>query len=175
MILETERLILRNWRESDVDCYMTLSRDLGYNCFARPGYFLVRNAEEAREKIRERTTLFDERRLGKFPIFLKQSGEFIGTCGMEPFDLDGQAEIELGYRICLNYWGCGYATESAAAVLRYGFDDLNLKKIFAMAVPQNKGSLHVIEKLGFRYLRDFMYKGWLHRLHEMTRGNVGSS
>jgi hypothetical protein len=68
-----------------------------------------------------------------------------------------------------------FRKESAAAILRYGFDDLNLKKIFAMAVPQNKGSLHVIEKLGFRYLRDFMYKGWLHRLHEMTRGNVGSS
>jgi RimJ/RimL family protein N-acetyltransferase len=78
---------LRNWQESDVDHYLVLAGDVGYNCFSPPGRFLVRTAEEARAKVLERMLLFNERRLGKFPIFLRATGEFIGTCGMEPFDL----------------------------------------------------------------------------------------
>jgi hypothetical protein len=71
MIVETERLMLRNWQESDVDHYLTLARDVGYHCFSQPGRFLVHTAEEAHAKVRERVRLFDERKLGKFPIFLK--------------------------------------------------------------------------------------------------------
>ena len=89
MILDTERLMVRSWRESDVDCYMTLAKDVGYNCFASPGSFLVNTAEEAKAKIHQRMTLFDERKLGKFPLFLKETEEFVGTCGIEPYQLDG--------------------------------------------------------------------------------------
>lgn len=170
MQLETVRLVLRNWRESDVDSYMILASDVGYNCFAPPAYFQVRNQTEAKEKILERIRLFDERELGKFPVFLKQNGEFIGTCGIEPFDMDGQAEVELGYRICLRYWGNGYATEAATAILRHGFGDLNLEKIMALALPQNRASLRVLEKIGFRYLRDFIFFNNLpFRLYEILR------
>lgn len=69
MILETERLLRRNWLDSDVNSYMILSRDVGYNCFSRPGYFLVRTAEEALAKIQNRIALFNERGLGKFRYF----------------------------------------------------------------------------------------------------------
>ncbi len=87
MMLETERLVLRNWRESDVDHYLVLAGAVGYNCFSQPGRFLVHSAAEAQAKVRERLRLYDQRKLGKFPIFLKDSGEFIGTCGLEPYDL----------------------------------------------------------------------------------------
>lgn len=169
LILETERLVLRNWIESDVDCYMILSHDVGYNCFSRPGHFLVRTASEAEAKIRDRMNLFRERRLGKFPMFLKDTGEFIGTCGLAPFQLAGQTEVEMGYRLCLEYWGQGYATEAAAAALRYGFADLGLKQIMAFALPQNVASLHVLDKLGARYLHDFIYAGLTHRLYQLPR------
>jgi ribosomal-protein-alanine N-acetyltransferase len=168
MILETERLVLRNWMESDVDCYLVLAKDVGYNCFSRPGRFLVRNAEEAKEKIHDMIMLFNKSKLGKFPIFLRQTGEFIGTCGIGPFDFAGQTEVELGYRLCLKHWGNGYARESAAAVLEYGFGDLNLKKIMGLALPQNRTSLRILESLGFQYLRDFNYAELSHRLYEVT-------
>ena len=106
MILETERLVLRNWRESDVGHYLVLANDVGYNCFSPPGYFLARTTKEASAKIRERMLLFQERKLGKFPIFLRATGEFIGTCGMEPFDLSGRRvglsalSQVLGGRLC---------------------------------------------------------------------------
>jgi ribosomal-protein-alanine N-acetyltransferase len=168
MILETERLVLRNWLESDVSCYMVLAKDVGYNCFSRPGHFLVHTTEEAKEKVQHRMNLFHERKLGKFPIFLKGTGEFIGTCGLESFELDGQTEVELGYRLCLKHWGRGYAAESAAAILRYGFGDLKLTRIKAFALPQNRASLRILEKLGFQYMRDFDYAELPFRLYEIA-------
>ncbi len=169
MKLETERLVVREWREGDVDCYMTLARDVGYNCFSLPGYFLVKDAAEAKEKIRERMKLFEERRLGKFPVFLKQTGEFIGACGLGPYPLDGREEVELGYRLCLKQWGKGYAREAAAAVLRYGFRDLGFEKIVGFEVPQNPASLKILEALGFRFQREFVHAELPHRWYELSR------
>ena len=174
MMLETERLILRNWRESDIDHYLVLAGDVGYHCFSQPGRFLVRNAKEARAKVRERMVLFDRRKLGKFPIFLKknglkETGEFIGTCGIEPFNVDGQPEVELGYRLCLEFWGKGYAREAATAVLKYGFDDLKLPKLVAFVLPQNRASVRILQQLGFQYLRDFKHADLCHRLYEFPR------
>lgn len=169
MMLETERLILRNWRQSDVDHYLVLSRDVGYHCFTRPGRFMVRDAREARARVRQRMLLFDRRGLGKFPIFLKESGEFIGTCGIEPFNLEGQPELELGYRLCLKFWGKGYASEAAAEMLAYAFGDLKLPKIMAFVLPQNRASVRILEQLGFEYLRDFEQAELCHRLYDFPR------
>ena len=168
MILETERLVVRSWRESDVEHYLALATDVGYHCFSAPGRFMVRSAEEAGEKVRQRMLLFEQRKLGKFPIFLRQGDEFIGTCGIEPFKLDGQPEVELGYRLCLKFWGKGYAREAAAAVLEYGFGDLKLAKIMAFVLPQNRASVKILEQLGFRYLRNFMHGDLPHRLYEFA-------
>src|SRR5215472_15912532 len=120
LTLETERLTLRNWCESDVSHYMRLADDIGYNCFSPPGRFLVRSPEEAEKRLQERIDLFDQHRLGKFPVFLKATGEFVGTCGIEPFELESRTEVELGYRLCLKHWGYSYGQEAARAILRYG-------------------------------------------------------
>jgi [ribosomal protein S5]-alanine N-acetyltransferase len=166
---QTERLFLRNWLDEDVNSYLVLAHDVGYSCFSPPGRFLVRSREEAAEKMRQRRKLFDEQCLGKFPIFLKDSGEFIGTCGLEPYELDGAAEVELGYRLCLKHWGKGYAAEAANAILRYGFGTLKRDTIWAFALPQNRASLKVLEKLGFEYRREFLHAELPHRLYEIRR------
>ncbi len=169
MRIETARLCLREWRETDVECYLTLSRDVGYNCFSPPGAYLVPDEEGARAQIRKRMEIFERLRVAKFPIFLKNGGEFIGTCGMEPVEVDGASEVELGYRLCLKHWGNGYAEEAAAGVLRYGFVDLAMEKIIAFALPQNRPSVRILEKLGFQYQREFLHAGIPHRLYQMTR------
>lgn len=174
MKLETQRLILRDWQESDVDSYMILATDVGYNCFSIPGRFLVNTPDEAKERIQKSIDLFAERKLGKFPIFLKDTGEFIGTCGMEPYELDGP-QVELSYRLCLKYWGHGFATEAAAAVLKYGFDDLDMKRIIAMVIPQNRSSVRILEQLGFCYVRDFIHAGQPRRLYELSAGAFQNS
>jgi RimJ/RimL family protein N-acetyltransferase len=72
----------------------------------------------------------------------------------------------LGYRLCLKFWGQGYAKEAASAVLSYGLGDLKLARIMAFALPQNKASLRILDQLGFRYLREFIHADLPHRLYE---------
>jgi ribosomal-protein-alanine N-acetyltransferase len=169
LTLETERLTLRNWLESDVASYVCLSTDVGYNCFSPPGRFLVSSPEEARDRIQERIDLFDRQEMGKFPVFLKATGEFVGTCGMEPFELEGKSEVELGYRLCLKHWGRGYGKEAARAILEYGFGSLNRARIMAFVLPQNRASVKILENLGFGYVREFMHYDLSHRLYEYPR------
>jgi RimJ/RimL family protein N-acetyltransferase/catechol 2,3-dioxygenase-like lactoylglutathione lyase family enzyme len=141
---------------------------VGYNCFTLPGTFLVKNNEEALAKIQQRVELFKKRGLGKLLLLKKDTGEFVGTSGLEPYLLEEKEEVELGYRLCLKHWGHGYATEAARAILDYGFNRLKLSKVLAFAVPQNDPSIRILQKLGFRYLRDFVHAELPHKLHEMT-------
>ena len=142
---------------------------MGYNCFSLPGRFLVRNAREAAEKIQNRIHIFEKHGFGKFPMFLKQSDEFVGTCGLEPYELAGHAEVNLGYRLCLKHWGRGYATESATAMLRYGFREVNLPRIIAFVLPQNTASIKILEKLGGIHAQDIEHAGLPHRLYDLPR------
>jgi ribosomal-protein-alanine N-acetyltransferase len=168
--LETERLTIRNWLISDVGAYMVLAKDVGYHCFSPPGRFIVQSQDEAREKIRERMELYETQKLGKFPIFLKGTEEFIGTCGLEPFDLNGRTEVELGYRLCLDHWGKGYATEAAGAILQYGFRELRRERIMAFVLRQNRASIRILENLGFESVGEIVHGGLPHRFYEFPRG-----
>jgi len=170
LTLETERLTIRNWLKTDVGAYMLLAKDVGYHGFSPPGRFLVRSEEEAREKILERMDLYDTQKLGKFPVFLKGTEAFVGTCGMEPFELNGHTEVELSYRLCLDHWGKGYAAEAAGAILQYGFNELRCAKIMAVVLRQNRASVRILENLGFEEVGETMHGGLLHRLYEFPRG-----
>lgn len=168
MLLETQRLIIRPWDASDVKHYQAMSVDVGYNCFTPPGVYLVKDEAEALEKVKARMQIYTDHKLGKFPVFIKESGEFIGTCGADRCHIESVPEVELGYRFMLEHWGKGYATEAAEALLRYLLQDLKLPSVHAFAVYQNPGSLKVIEKVGFGYLRDFQWFNLTHRLYKKT-------
>ena len=174
MKLETKRLIIREWRETDVDHYLTSSKDVGYNVFSIPGQFLVIDKNEAIKIIKQRILRFEQKGLGKFLVFLKGSEQFIGTCGLDYYNLDGRQEMELGYRLLLNHWGKGYATEAAEAILNYGLVNLKIPRIIAFAIPQNTQSLKIIEKLGFRFLNEFEHAGLLHKLFEVTSEDLST-
>ena len=165
MRIETERLIIRPWSLDDVKHYQAMSVDVGYNCFTPPGVYLVKDEVEAVERVKARMQIFTDYKIGKMPIFLKATGEFIGTCGADRCELEGKPELELGYRLMLNHWSKGYATEAAEGMLKYLLNDLKIPKVHAFAVYQNPASLKVIEKVGFTYLRDFLWFNLTHRLY----------
>lgn len=169
-VIETERLKIRPWSEDDLDHYLLLANDVGYNCFSLPGQFAL-DPEEAKERIKDRVDLVNSKKVGKFLLFLKDSGAVIGTCGLGAYKLDNQEEMELGYRLRLQYWEKGFATEASRAILNDGFKRLNLKRIVAFAVPQNRPSIRVVEKLGFQYIKNFMHAEIPHALYELTRQN----
>jgi RimJ/RimL family protein N-acetyltransferase len=81
---------------------------------------------------------------------------FIGWAGLAylpEFD-----EIDIGYRFLPEYWGSGFATEAAHAVLTYGFDHYKIEKIIAIAVKENKASIRVMEKIGMEFVKFAPYE-----------------
>ena len=89
---------------------------------------------------------------------------FIGWCGLKK--RPEVNEIDLGYRFMKEYWGKGFASEAAAASLRYGFEKLGIKRIVGRALPQNLASLRVLEKCGMTYIGEEMIEGLLHKTYE---------
>lgn len=86
--------------------------------------------------------------LGKKALVLKDKNEIIGYCGIEPFELDGKRELELGYRLLESYRNTGFATEAAQAVI----SAFTGTKLFAYVEPGNIHSIRVLLKLGFEKL-----------------------
>ena len=75
-----------------------------------------------------------------------------GLCGLK--FIDDLKEVDIGYRFHRKYWGSGYATESAAACLKHGFEKLSLKKIIGRAMKENIASIKVMEKIGMKFERE---------------------
>lgn len=168
-MLETERLIIRPWQKSDVAYWKAMAMDVGYNVFAPPGSYAVKDNAAAEQKIGARIKLFDEARIGKMPVFEKRCGAFVGTCGGDFFPHNGTEEVELGYRLMLDHWGKGYATEAAKAMLDYLLDDVELRRVYAFVHAKNPQSIRVLEKAGFNYVNEFVWLGLPHKLYRVQK------
>lgn len=144
--LVTERLILRPIIESDAEAIFEYSQ--GENVGINAGWKPHESIEETRE-IMKQVFLNQE---FVFGIELKATGKLIGSIGLVPDPKrqnDGTRMI--GYAIGENYWGNGYTTEATRALLRFGFDELNLDLISATCYPYNERSKNVLKKCGFHY------------------------
>jgi ribosomal-protein-alanine N-acetyltransferase len=89
--------------------------------------------------------------LGLWATVYKGSGKFIGRCGLLPWDIEGQPQVEVAYTIARDYWGQGLATEAAQAILKYGFEKLNLARLVSLIEPENIASQRVAEKIGMSF------------------------
>jgi ribosomal-protein-alanine N-acetyltransferase len=76
---------------------------------------------------------------------------------------------DIGYRLIKKYWDCGFATEAAKAWLDYGFDKMDLKKIYGMADVENIASKNVLEKIGLNYVENFTFDGIEHNWFRITK------
>ena len=148
MNLYTERLLLRPWRESDVEMLYTHARDpeIGPRC----GWMPHTSRENSLAVIR--TVLA---RPGCWAITLEETGEVIGSVSL----MRGEAahapltdtEAEIGYWIARPYWGQGYACEAAREIVRYAFDEQGCTALWCGFHDGNEQSRRVSEKCGFRY------------------------
>ena len=160
IIVETKRLVLRQFRLSDADA---MNRVFGDPEVMRFGDG-VQTPEWVHDWLRRRLENYRQKSgIGPWAVIEKSSGETIGYCGLFYFpDVCGQPETEIGYRLALPYWGRGYATEAARAVRDYAFNILCLPRLIAMIDPQNVASIRVAEKLGMHYEKDVMFEGYTH-------------
>ncbi|MBI2522600.1 MAG: GNAT family N-acetyltransferase [Bdellovibrio sp.] len=169
LFIQTPRLILRSWTLEDRELMKILPTDPGINTFCAPGQYAYRDEADLDVKLAERLSLYQQDGLGKFIIELQGSREFVGLCGVGPYQWDGQKINELGYRLRRSYWGQGYATEVAQAVLSYVFREMKLPEVHAFADPKNSASLNIINKLGFTFQGKLLYDGIPHHVFQLIR------
>lgn len=86
--------------------------------------------------------------LGLWATIYKETGKFIGRCGLLPWKIDDVLEVEIACLIDKAYWGQGLATEAATGILQYGFERLNLSRLICLVDPGNIASQKVAEKAG---------------------------
>jgi len=142
--LETTRLRLRQFTHDDLQVMYILNTDPDVIKYADT---LPRDMEEVRQRL-EQGPLADYKKYGygRFAVELKETGEVIGFCGIKylpEIDLP-----EVGYRYMKEYWGRGIGTEAAEVCVGFARDDLKIKKLIALIIPENIASIRVAEKLG---------------------------
>jgi len=145
--LTTTRLEMRPMEPDDLAWYAELAGDAEVMQYI--GHAGPLSHEQATERLARYVRCWDEHALGMFGVRLREEPLPVGWAGLQP--LSGTDEIEVGYAFGRAAWGCGYATEVASAIVRWGFEELGLARIVAVASPENTGSRHVMDKLGMRY------------------------
>ena len=145
MILETERLILRPWEETDAEECYKYAKDPRVGPIA--GWPVHTSEEDSRQIIRDVLMVPET-----YAIVLKETGLPIGSIGLHHNDrAEKEDEAELGYWMGVDYWGHGFVPEAARELLRHAFEDLKLVCIWCSYYDGNDKSKRVQEKLGFKY------------------------
>lgn len=146
--LRTERLLLRHWRESDLDPFAALNADPEVM-----RHFPATLSREESEAMADRlASALEERGWGLWAIEVPGVADFAGFVGLAVpgFSAQFTPAVEIGWRLAAEHQGRGYATEAAREALRYGFEELDLDEIVSFTVPANHASRRVMEKIGMR-------------------------
>jgi RimJ/RimL family protein N-acetyltransferase len=144
--IRTERLLLRRFSDSDIPDLVRLAgaREVAATTARIPHPYREADARHFLDLQRS------DKSFGyAFAITLLSSGELCGAVGLHP--APDQPRAELGYWIGVPYWGNGYATEAAQAVIAFGFAKLSLHRIFAGYFSGNEASRRILEKLGMKH------------------------
>ncbi|HVE57462.1 MAG TPA: GNAT family N-acetyltransferase [Pyrinomonadaceae bacterium] len=145
-MLETARLILRPFNKNDVDSVFAMRSSADVMRFIREPQT---RRDEAESWINLISSRWETEKIGFCAVIEKSSNQFIGWCGL--WRLKETDEIEVGYALVKDFRGKGCASEAAEAFLTYGFEELDLKEIVAVARPENRASWRVMERLGMTY------------------------
>jgi RimJ/RimL family protein N-acetyltransferase len=147
--LETERLILRQWRESDRQPFRELNADARVMEFL-PGLLSPAASDEMMDRIQQS---FQLRGFGLFAAELRADQSFLGFIGLSVpgFNAHFMPAVEIGWRIAARHWGSGLATEGAREVLQFAFESAGLDSVVSFTVPANIRSIRVMEKLGMTH------------------------
>ena len=150
--LETERLILLPFRESDAEDFYAYARVEGVGEAA--GWTHHKSIDESRAILADFIKNDDV-----YALELKENGRVVGSLGLHATDNGAQysPQRELGYVLARDQWGKGLMTEAAARAARFAFEEMGLKTLWCAHFMGNDRSRRVIEKTGFRFVKPFVY------------------
>lgn len=147
--LETNRLILREWRDTDIPIFVQMNLDPKVMEF----FPACLSEEETKSLVALNREHFAKHGYGKFAVELKENQEFIGFVGLSipPFEAHFTPAVEIGWRIAAKHHKKGFATEAAKKTLEFAFNELKLEEVVSFTVPNNKASRRVMEKIGMTH------------------------
>lgn len=146
MILESERLVMKNYSSSDTENLLFLrSEPLVWRYSDK---LVVKNVSEANQLIETILGNYDNNKCEFQALFLKGTNEYIGEAGLLSYNPRCKRGV-IGYNLHPKFWGLGYATEITKALVCYLYEDLKLERIEALTAERNLASRKVLEKAGF--------------------------
>ncbi|WP_289046224.1 GNAT family N-acetyltransferase [uncultured Olleya sp.] len=158
--IETERLLLRELRSSDLEGMFEL--DSNPNVHKYLGNKPIKTKAESKIILDSVLQQYQNRGIGRFAVIEKASGDFVGWSGIRlntEYNMNGFTKYyDIGYRLIERFWNKGYATESGKASLDYAFNTMKLSEIFATTEVNNQASHNALLKIGLNYIEDFYFK-----------------
>src|ERR1043166_672859 len=166
-LLETERLILRSFREGDVDRMAQLFANPDFMRFSL-GIFTERKQTVA---FIEKVVAWDRAGIpSQFAVVPRGEDQMVGYCGFFYHPEHGIEDIEIGYRLNPDYWNRGLITEAARAVRDQGLRDWKLSRVISLIHPANLPSRRVADKNGMKIEKEITFRGFPTLVFAMTRG-----
>jgi ribosomal-protein-alanine N-acetyltransferase len=162
-MIETERLLFRKFTMDDLEWLCALRRDADVARYLDG----VQPRENIEKRLRWYLDCYEDQGFGYQVMHLKENGEQIGWAGLQP--LDDTGEIELGYGMAKEYWGRGIGTEACKGWLDFGFNNLNLTRITAIAFPENSASRNIMVKAGMKYEKNIFLRGYDLAMHAISK------
>ena len=165
LILETDRLILRELQLSDAEAFFAMDSNpiVHQYLWNKP----VQKIEETIEIIAFVRKQYIDNGIGRFAMISKDTNEFIGWAGLKLNTEEVNNKVnfyDIGYRLDEKFWGKGYASEATFAWLKYAFETMNIKTMEAAAHTKNAASNRILQKIGMqmteRYLEDGVSWNW---------------
>ena len=166
-ILETNRLLLRRLVMDDLDTLFALYSDPEVRKYFPEGTL---NYEETKEELEWFLNGHPSHpELGLWATIHKDTGQFIGRCGLLPWTIEGQYEVEVAYMIGKQYWRQGLGSEAAQGILQYGFEQLGLSRLICLIDKDNQASIKVATGMGMKFEKevdDGMGPAQLYSIHK---------
>lgn len=152
IILETPRLILRRLTLDDLDALAALYRDPVVRQYYPEGTLTRAESKEELEWIID--VYYGKYGYGLWATILKETGEFIGRCGLLPWTLEGRFEVEVAYMLAKEHWGRGLATEAARGIVDYAVHQLHFTRLICLIDADNGASQAVARKIGMTFEKE---------------------
>lgn len=152
IILETQRLLLRHFVVSDLDNLFSFYSDPEVIKYIPDAPRTYEETKEELEWFMNGHPRFPE--LGLWATIYKETGQFIGRCGLIPWTIDEKNEVEVAFALSKAYWGQGLATEVAQALVEYGFEHLQLSRLICLIEHGNQASIKVATKIGMTFEKE---------------------
>ena len=156
-VLQTRRLLLRHLTLDDLGDLFALYRDREVTQYMPDA---PKSYDETKEELEWIVNVYyGQYGFGLWGTILKETGTFIGRCGLIPSTIEKREEVEVAYALARKYWGQGLGTEAAQAIAHYGFEHLHFSRLICLTTSENHSSIRLARKIGMTFEKEVEVDG----------------